>query len=419
MLIKTIFLPRVLNIGLRGSTLASKFLLVFFLAKYLAPSDLGLYGLIIATIAYGIYPLGFEFYTYSTREIIAADESEKGRYLKSQFFLHSRLYVLILPLFLLLFYLRFIPWTILPLFYLLLVLEHFNQELFRLLIAMSKQLSASMSLFFRQGAWAVVVAFLVYWDADFRNIEFVLFSWCAGSFFALLISLFAFSTLSIKGWSKPVDWLWVKKGLKIAIPFFIATIGTNGILTIDKYLFDFLNGKELLGAYVFYLALAASFISFLDAGVFSFTYPSMIKAANEKQYCLMRKYMKKMLVQVVCFAIFFLIVAHFAIEHVLLLINKDIYSEYSSLFYLFFVAIFFQALSYIPHYGLYAKNKDRAIILSGVSSFFVFLMVVVFASFWSAVYAIPVSLIATYFFVLAWKWLAYKQSMVEEAVLTL
>lgn len=414
MLINREILPRVLNVGLRCSTLASKFILVFFLAKYLAPNELGLYGLIIATIAYGIYPLGFEFYTYSAREIIAVDENEKGRLLKSQLFLHLILYVVILPLFLVLFFLRFIPWSILLLFYILLILEHLNQEFFRLLVAMSKQLSASVSLFFRQGIWSVAASCCMYLDASYRSLEFVLLSWFVGSFLALLMSLFVFLNMPIGGWGKPVDWLWVKKGLKIAIPFLIATIGTNGILTIDKYLFDFLNGKELLGAYVFYLALSASFISFLDAGVFSFMYPSMIRAANEERYLLMRKYMRRMLVQVIIFSFLFLIVAHFAIEYVLLLIDKNIYSENSFLFYMLFAAMFFQALSYVPHYGLYAKNKDKAIILSGVCSLFIFLVAVVFLSFWDVIYAIPASLIVTYVFVLAWKWRAYKQSMMKE-----
>ena len=50
-------LNKLANIGLRGITLASKFALLLVLAKYLEPSDVGLYGLIAVTVAYGMYPL--------------------------------------------------------------------------------------------------------------------------------------------------------------------------------------------------------------------------------------------------------------------------------------------------------------------------------------------------------------------------
>lgn len=66
------------NIAIRGSTLASKFLLIFFLARFLEPSELGVYGLFAATIGYSLYLLGFDFYTYTTRELLKCDRSQWG-----------------------------------------------------------------------------------------------------------------------------------------------------------------------------------------------------------------------------------------------------------------------------------------------------------------------------------------------------
>ena len=64
---------RVANITLRGMTLVSKFVLLFFLAKFLQASEVGLYGLLSATIGYALYVIGFEFYNFSTREMIGED----------------------------------------------------------------------------------------------------------------------------------------------------------------------------------------------------------------------------------------------------------------------------------------------------------------------------------------------------------
>lgn len=43
-------LERLLNLVLRGTTLVSKFALLFVLAKFLEPLEVGLYGLFSATI---------------------------------------------------------------------------------------------------------------------------------------------------------------------------------------------------------------------------------------------------------------------------------------------------------------------------------------------------------------------------------
>src|SRR5690606_16168777 len=60
------------NIGLRGLTLSSRFLLLFALARWLSPAELGLFGLVSAIVGYGIYLVGLEFYAFATRELIRA-----------------------------------------------------------------------------------------------------------------------------------------------------------------------------------------------------------------------------------------------------------------------------------------------------------------------------------------------------------
>ncbi|EED0221555.1 TPA: polysaccharide biosynthesis protein, partial [Escherichia coli] len=64
------------SVGLRGITLLTKFIFIVLLARLLPSTDLGVYGLINAAVGYGIFVVGFEFYTYSTREII---NSQKNR----------------------------------------------------------------------------------------------------------------------------------------------------------------------------------------------------------------------------------------------------------------------------------------------------------------------------------------------------
>ena len=75
---------RALNVAMHGVTLASRFVLIFFLARFLEPTQLGLYGLLTVTIGYSLYFLGFDFYTFTTREILKRERHEWGGLLKDQ-----------------------------------------------------------------------------------------------------------------------------------------------------------------------------------------------------------------------------------------------------------------------------------------------------------------------------------------------
>lgn len=145
---------RLTNLGLRGTTLVSKFLLIFMLARFLEPAELGLYGLLTVTISYALYFLGFDFYIFTTREILKAEPENRGQLLKSQIALSLILYAVFLPLSVGLFVVGLLPWWLLPWFLALLVLEHITQELNRLLVALQRQLVASWVLFSEQGGGA-------------------------------------------------------------------------------------------------------------------------------------------------------------------------------------------------------------------------------------------------------------------------
>ena len=211
-------LTRFTNIALRGITLASKFLLIFFLAKFLEPKELGLYGLLTVTISYALYLLGFDFYAFTTREILKRERHEWGGLLKDQGALSLVLYMIFLPLLSLIFIKGLLPWSVAGWFFILLILEHLTQELSRLLITISEQLLASVMLFLRSGIWAVMVTGLMFFRADTRELNVVLGGWALGSFAALVLGSYRLKQLKVSGWHKKIDRQWISKGLKTAIP---------------------------------------------------------------------------------------------------------------------------------------------------------------------------------------------------------
>ena len=175
---------RLFNLSLQTATLGARFLFIFFLAKFLNPADVGYYGLFVAAVGYSLYFLGLDFYTYTTREILKVPNEQRGGILKGHAALSGILYLLVLPIAVVLLQRAQWPGGLTLWFIPILVLEHFNQEMSRLLVAMSEQLAASTILFVRQGSWALAMVALMAYDHDSRNLHYVMASWatsgCSG-----------------------------------------------------------------------------------------------------------------------------------------------------------------------------------------------------------------------------------------------
>lgn len=400
-------LTRLVNIALRGTTLASKFLLIFFLAKFLEPKELGLYGLLTVTISYALYLLGFDFYTFTTREILKRERHEWGGLLKNQGALSATLYIIVLPLLSLVFIEGLLPWSIAGWFFVLLVLEHLTQELSRLLIAISEQLLASIMLFMRSGVWAVFVTALMYFRSDMRDLNIVLGSWTLGSFIALLLAIYRFKKLQMSGWHKKIDWLWISTGLKVAIPLLIATLALRGLLTIDRYWFADLVNLEVLGAYVLFMGFSNALLSFLDAGVFAFIYPALISAHHNKDATNFRLKLRALLWQTVILCVAFSVIALAIIAPLLTWLNKPLYLENEKLFPWTLLITSLSALGMIPHYALYAQGLDRPIIHSHIASLLIFVPATWLLSLHWPLQAVPAGLCVAFLLILLWKSVAF------------
>lgn len=361
------------NLFLRGLSLISRFAIIIFFAHYLTAYDLGLYGLVVATVSYSISAVGFDFYTYSTRELAGTERNEWGRMLKSKFALFVVIYSVVFPFIFLIFFYEFLPWHIAPWFLIILCLEHLAQELTRILVAISEQLWASTILFLRSGAWAILVLPVMWKNAEWRSLDFILAAWSFGSALACLLGLYRLSFLGVKIKDKPIDFAWIKKGLRIALPLFIATLALRCLFSIDRYLVQAISGTELLGAYVLLTGIANSIPSFLDSGVFVFSYPKLIASYRNGDIEKFNVGMRNLTKQTFIVSTFLSLTSIALIVPLLKWLNKPIYLQKLDMFYWILISVWIFCLSMIPHYGLYARGSDRAIIIShiaGVLAFF-------------------------------------------------
>lgn len=398
---------RVLNLGLRGATLISKFLLIFLLAKFLEPSEVALFGLVVATVAYSLYGMGFDFYSYSTRELLGSGKDCWTKLLRDQGVFFGLVYCVVLPLLLLVFFYGLLPWSVAPLFFVIVVLEHLAQELNRLLVAMSRQLLASVVLFLRSGLWALVVVLLFWLSEDLRTISLVMTAWASGSAMACLLGASALMQLDRNSLKSRIDWSWIRRGIAVALPLLIATLAIRGVFTVDRYWVQEIAGAEILASYVLYFGVANAIMSFLDSGVFVFLYPKVIAAYKNQNRKEFDKGMRQLLIQTVVVVIILSGLAAVLIHPLLGWLDSAVYSDNVALLYLLLVAIGIYAISMIPHYGMYAMSCDRHIIVSHIVALPCFVILAYFLSGWSVTYAVPLALCGSFGFLLAYKTAAY------------
>ena len=411
---------RILNIFLQGTTLLARFGFVFFLAKYLSPAEIGYYGLFSVAIGYSIYFVGLDFYTYLTREIILTPMEKRAALLKGQVALSLILYVVFIPA-ALFFVVKYSDWPyyLMWWFFPILVVEHFNQEMGRLLVALSEQVTASAILFVRQGSWSLLVVFVMFFEPGSRTLSFAMAAWFISGIFAALLGFFKLKKIGVRGWGNKLDWKWIKNGIAVSAAFLFATLALRGMQTFDRYMLESIGGVEIVGVYVLFVGVAGSLLAFLDSGIFSFTYPALISLSQNCRWADARKKVKQMLWLTIAFSIFFTIFSLVVMPYLLGWIGKSIYAESIDLYYWILLATITNAIGLIPHYALYAAGKDGAIILSHTFGFIVFFVAVYFLQPTSFALAVPQGLFVAFLFILIFKAIAYivfsQSRMVETA----
>lgn len=357
---------KILNIGLRTLTLFTRFLFIFLIAKYLDTEAVSKYGLFTATVGFVVMAVGLDYYTFTSREILRLESNQRGNLLKGQLALSSILYVAVLPLGIVILY--NLGWSGDLLLWLapIVILEHFNQEIFRLLIVLKDQLFGSIVLFLRQGSWVIALVGVLVSFEDSRQLHMVFAFWAVSGLVAAGLGYWKLKQRNFGGWDQPIDWGWLRKGLGISVGFLIGTLAVRAIHTTDRYWLDALSGNEMLAAYVLYFGVASSLLTFLDAGVFSYTYPKLIQYFHQKDDDLAIKLVQSSLLQTIAFCLAFGAASWFLLPYLLLWIDNPVYSDEIGLYPWILSMTVINALSMIPHYALYARGMIVVIVMSHI-----------------------------------------------------
>lgn len=357
------------NILIRGLTLLGKFLLIFFIAKYLSVDELGSYGVIVVFISYSLYAVGLDFYTYSTRELLNIPKTNWGGYIRLQGRLLLFSYGFTLPI-LLLIAANIIDSQYLIIVGVLIILEHLNQEGMRLLIIDGRVFMSNNLQFIRGGAWCYIVIGLFYFNILQPSLLNLLLIWIIFDFIAFLIAIY-YLKINIKIFkSIQVPSQWLLAGIRLCMPLLISTLVLRSITTFDRIWLESMTSIAVVGVYTLFFGLSNSLISFLETGLLSYEYPKLVK--NIRDFDKFSKIVKKMVIHSILILVCLSVVLILILPILLKWIQKDIYFQYISMFYIVLAGSIIYCLSMIPHYILYAAKQDKKILAAHTVSFLVF-----------------------------------------------
>jgi O-antigen/teichoic acid export membrane protein len=354
---------RLLNLSFRVLSMVAKFLLIIYIGKYLSSTELGEYGLFVTTVSISMYFLGMDFYIFNSREIIKVEHHNRLSLIKDQFVFHIIVYAFVLPLLFSVFLFDIIDYKYIVFFYLIVVTEHISQELFRLYVTLSQQVLANVLLLFRTGIWVYIL--IILWTYGIKNTEnlySVYVAWFFGAFFSIVIGVYyLFKIYDKDTLVSKIDWIWIKHGFKISLPFLVGTIAYKVIEFSDRYMIDYYMTKSDVGIYTFFGSIANTMQTIVYTLVIMMYYPKMIELYKDSKMEEFNSTTKKFFLEVLIYSMITIIGIVIFIHPVLEYLGKVEFTQNLSVLWVLLAGVLVLNLSFVPHYILFVKHKDIAI----------------------------------------------------------
>jgi O-antigen/teichoic acid export membrane protein len=355
-------------IGLRGASILGKFLLITFLARFLSLADLGIYGLFQTSVLLVIAILGFEFHTYTTRQILRVGDGERPLMVRNQSVMHLLAYLLILPLTLIIFWGAFLPWQIAIYFYLITILLHMGQEITRLLITLSRATAAYFVSFFLQGLWTYLYVGTTLLVPTARNLDVLFIFWLFSAAVGVAVGLLLIASMGLlRHTDEEIDWGWIKNGLRVSTHFFLGVLAYRVIDLSDRYFVQYFNGETAVGIYTLFGSVANIAQDFIYAGIVALIFPRMVHSFQNQDYAAYADQLRRLKRDVSRGAVVMALLLTVGIFILILLLGRDELRDQIAAFFLLLSSNMVLIFSFIPHYQLYVHGKDNLILRSVIA----------------------------------------------------
>src|SRR5690606_26241984 len=118
--------------------------------------------------------------------------------------------------------------------------------------------------------------------------------------------------------------------------------------------------------------------------------------------------MKRLWSLTIVLSLLFVVASALAMPWLLAWLDKPVYTDNQRLFWWLLASMVLYAIGMVPHYGLYAKGRDKPIVKSHVLGLVVFVPMVWLVAQYDAYLAVPAGLVLVFLVILVFKSVVYK-----------
>lgn len=354
----------------RSISLAVRLAFIIFFGKFYSLELIGIYGLIVGLTTISAQLIPFEFFNYSTLEILEPKITahQKKLFLTQHVFFTTLMIISSIPILYIFFNYTTLPYSLFFPIVLLVIFETFSKDFGRILIALEKPIKTYTILFFLTVPWSMTILFLINYNI-ILNIEEILKLWIASSFLASLYGFFSLE-ISIKSLFniKRISFDWIKKGISFSYPFLVATIGYSLSQYIGRFILSDVSSVEIVGIFSLFFQISAIVFIITDLSI-SIYLPSYLRNKQNNDLDKNRNY------EIIVFTLIclFIILLNITDYYLLKYINSELLN-YINIFELMLIGIGLIAYSTILKLRLYVKKMNYEImyiyLISLISSIF-------------------------------------------------
>ncbi len=268
------------NVGLRGATLALRFVLGFYIISFLGLKASGIYGLSIGAI--GIVPaaLGWGFNYFLAREVVGLTPDAAAPLVRDRLRVTLLSLAAATALLAVVWLARGLPIT--PTYLLVLALlwlETIALDVYMPLIGLELAWQANLVVFLRSAAWVPVVVGLGLIRPVWRTLDTVLSGWIVGHLLSLVL-LYAMLRRwpIVEGLRAKGEPLSVLARLRRSWYIYLSDLGLVGLSYLDRFIVTFVLGLAATGVYSFYWSITFALQTLVATAVVQVALPRLLRA---------------------------------------------------------------------------------------------------------------------------------------------
>lgn len=353
---------RLFNTGLRLASLGLKLILTLYMGKYLGLAEIGTYGLVSAFVMISMTFVGMRLDYVVTREIVGADPVETTTKIRDEAAFLLMNYVLLGVVVLGLYISPYDSFDdkILLYTFALSVLESFVAIVSGNLVPMGRPILSTALFFIRSASWVPIVVVVGFLYPEYRTAEFIFACWLGGIVLNVIINALVWKGLPWKDvFAKPVDKKWLIVSLKCCFFIWLGSVASSCSANIDRFVTEFYLGREAVGVVSFYASFVASVSALMASGVFTFSYPVLIRLYKEKKRAEFWEETKKATTHATLFAALICAAMGLIIPYFGVLVDRPELSDYAPVFWMLLFSVWIKTATEILYYVQYAWGEDR------------------------------------------------------------